>query len=175
MPKSHQPHDPQQDLADGFEPSSINVGLVGELPEHMGLKFYRTASDTSPPAPRLCELGPCRRYHRFEHEVDGQNRKGLKIAHYCYPDVGIEFPLEAPVMRCSRWDPRDPKDVTLELQRKQRFLETPEGLDFQKKFEAWEAHKNAVDDAAVADYDATHADQPGPQDHNPSETTMPNT
>ncbi len=73
------------------------------------------------PPPRLCEVGPCRHYHRMVVQLDAQDpmtQRGsdgsvidhgrsfhVETHHYCYPEVGIETHLGASVLDCNRWIP----------------------------------------------------------------------
>lgn len=83
--------------------------------------MLEAARPLAEPAPRLCEAGPCRHYHRFSIQLDAQDplaeRKDGKLIqharvfhattnHYCYPEVGIESNLGSlSVLECNRWAP----------------------------------------------------------------------
>lgn len=121
---------PRDSLQDGFDltdgPPVGPDGMPAPLPQ----------ASRTPPYPTLCAAGPCRHYHRLEIQVEAQDPKGVMHAvqvpdgtprtervtggtlyrplpvfhtavhHYCYPDVGIENVLDAPVVSCNRHEPR---------------------------------------------------------------------
>ncbi len=72
-----------------------------------------------PDRPSLCQAGPCQNYHRFEVMLevaqpiairlpDGRRHQPgpvthTSVNHYCYPTVGIELELNAPIVSCNRF------------------------------------------------------------------------
>lgn len=61
----------------------------------------------------ICELGPCRNYHRLAQKIDAERPIDgseapvyVAITKTCYPSPGIEYDLTGePVKECSRWAP----------------------------------------------------------------------
>ncbi len=158
-------------LAEGFEPSPLPpVGPDGSL-------MIPTPLARAPVAPRLCELGPCRNYHRLESQAQGHSfadgTEGLhvQVSHSCYPSVGIEVELgDIPVLRCNRWAPADLRDpaFTNVARIRQTALASPAGGRFTHDLRRWEdarAEQNRAFDAIdasspveIVPYDATLPD-----------------
>lgn len=118
MPTNTRKIDVQDELAAGFEPSPHPpVRRDGSLE----LPVLRAAL---PSPPRICEYGPCARYHCFKTQMDVESPRPVKGAdgrleqpaqdlhfethHYCYPEPGGGIELELgglPVTECNRWAP----------------------------------------------------------------------
>lgn len=107
--------DVRDDLADGIDAAPLPpMGPDGG-------PLLLPTRPAPPLPPRLCEAGPCARYHRLEIQMDAQNPMAEMVDgklvqharvfhttthHYCYPDVGIETNLGSlPVLACNRWAP----------------------------------------------------------------------
>lgn len=157
----------QEDPIEGFDAS--------ELPP-VGPQGIPGAEDRRLPLapPRLCEVGPCVHYHRFQIQLDVESPKaagidpGGKMAgdgggqpfhvrthHYCYPDSGIETDLGSlPVMECNRWDPVPLVTIEKESEWRRRFFaEDPRGGKYREDFAAWNAARAELehdDDDPVA-------------------------
>lgn len=97
-------------LGDGFEPAALPA------PGPDGLIDPSSLAVGPPPEapPRICEYGPCRRYHTFEivmdaaKPLDGSDPGPVHVErqHYCYPTAGVETDLgNTPVVSCNRYAP----------------------------------------------------------------------
>jgi len=147
--------DVQNESIDSFEP--------GPLPP-MGPDGAPLLEPVRIPAadpPRLCEAGPCRRYHVMKIQLDAQQpgrerlEDGTVIDHarvfhteahyYCYPDVGIETNLGSqPVLECNRWVP-----ITSLFRGKHAIRR-----EYDRKFAAWHDQRETEDaDASAAGED----------------------
>jgi hypothetical protein len=125
-------NDVRDDLQDG-----IDAAPMPAMAPDGGLAFTPARPIVEPP-PRMCELGPCRHYHRLAVQMDAANPMSerrsdgsvvhharlfhTQVSHYCYPDVGIETELGSlPVIECNRWVPigriRRPKALLRGYQR----------------------------------------------------------
>lgn len=114
-----------------------------------------------PPArPRLCEAGPCRRYHKFTIQVDAAAPRAVRLPillpegtprtqpvpggtvysapagffvqthHYCYPDTGIEMPLGD--LPVTECNRWEPHGG------QDRFLRAPDGQEYLRRVAEWE-------------------------------------
>jgi len=105
---------PTDRLSDGFVPSQMPPAAPDGGPI-----LEPATTDPIPVAPiSVCELGPCRRYHRLASKIDAQepldgSRVHLPvfITRTCYPTSGIEFHLDQPIKECSLWDPLNKADI----------------------------------------------------------------
>lgn len=142
--------------SDDFEPAKLMIGPDG------GVDQTAQPGPVIRPPPRLCEQGPCVNYHRFAVPFDAEVAKAasiepggkmhgqaptepvhVEVHHYCYPTPGIEFPLEAPVVQCNRWEPRGPSDNSLVELRRTKFMESSAGKAYTADLAAWEAERRA--------------------------------
>lgn len=72
--------DPSQELQDGFDPAA-----VPPLASEGGLELPPVPA-ARPERPSLCHVGPCRRYHRLEIQMDHQQGSPLQLP------LGLELP-----------------------------------------------------------------------------------
>lgn len=146
------------DVRDDFQ-DGIDAAPMPAMAPDGGLAFT-PARPISEPPPRLCEVGPCRHYHRLAVQMDAANPMSerhpdgsvvhharlfhTQVSHYCYPDVGIETELGSlPVIECNRWVPIG------RLRRPKALLR-----GYQRELAAWDDRREREAeglDAAVAD------------------------
>ena len=147
------PSSPTDRLAAGFSPAPLPpVAADGSL-------ALEPAPITALPVRplSLCELGPCRNYHRLVNQIDAQSPLDgseaavhIGVSRTCYPSAGTEMELEAAVRECSRWEPMTNDELT-QLQRRRARFEMPHGADHDeyKAFEAsWKGATMLDDDNA---------------------------
>ncbi len=130
----------QSELADGFD-----VGAM-PAPAADGTMSGPPRALRAPTAPRLCELGPCRNYHRLVTQTEGQTYQdgteslNTQTSHSCYPSSGIEVELGAvPILECNRWAPSDVRDSanTMVARIRRSVLDSTEGQRFTNELFAW--------------------------------------
>lgn len=168
----------QDELQEGFEPSPFPPMAPDGALE---IPPLRAVSD---PPPRLCEAGPCRHYHRMVLQLDAQRpianaiEPGGKLVgiapeqpfhvnvhHYCYPDTGIETELGSlPVLECNRWEPFSDHEILASTNRKNDFLASARGKEFQTALDTWRQKQRelAVDLDAIGDADMPALPDPTP-------------
>jgi hypothetical protein len=145
--------EPQDALAADFEVSPLPpIGKDG-APELTPLR------PIAPGHPRLCEAGPCVRYHSFQLQMDVQDPQPVRqpdgsvataakpfhvqTHHYCYPEPGIETELgKLPILQCNRWEPVDPVTKRGLDAARERYWATPEGQAHQVQIAAWKAARD---------------------------------
>lgn len=145
--------DAQDELQDGFE-----VGPLPPIGPDGGLQLPPMAK-LATPCPRLCEVGPCRHYHRLEIQVDAADPMPIvrpdgevvhlpgsfhvETHHYCYPDIGIEIVLGSlPVTKCNRFAPLLAGHAqNVREDASHAFWTSPDGVAYREKVRAWEAER----------------------------------
>lgn len=156
-------NDVQDDLQDGFEPSSLPpIGPDGAP----ALEPMRRLPVLMP---SLCTAGPCMRYHEFsvqldvtrpigERYIDGGKIEGdagpmpfhPQVHRYCYPTTGIETNLgDLPVVTCSAWRPLSAEENAKRMLPQQAFLASAAGKKFTADRDAYIATLNDGNDVAV--------------------------
>lgn len=153
--------DPRQELQDGFELAPVGPD---------GVPDTGPVRDLGPPRPRLCELGPCRNYHRLEVHLDAQSPGAIRVPvevpagtpgavgvaggtlyapvpdvhvqvhHYCYPSPGIEMPLGH--LPVVQCNRWCPTMDHVEAEARAQFMASDEAARYRAKVVAWEERQD---------------------------------
>jgi hypothetical protein len=97
----------------------------------------------------LCELGPCRRYHRLVQKIDAQAPLdgseapiATSVVRTCYPSPGIEYDLTGePVKECSLWSPMTDDERSQLEETRENFTWGDHRSGGQGKGREYEAYK----------------------------------
>jgi hypothetical protein len=133
--------DPQDRLQEGWEPPPV----PDLRPDSPSPSRQVALPVVSPPAPTLCELGPCANYHRMSLELDAakpmdgsETPMRIQTIRTCYPTPGVEMPLdESPIFECSRWTPLTAIDREARRSLRNVVLRSPDGQRYEHELNEW--------------------------------------